>query len=68
MLNLRIDSPKSELAQTSSTPHFTARRKNDLARFLAPIIEEHPDLVTLVEVWPSLSPELRAAILRMVRP
>jgi hypothetical protein len=39
-----------------------------LARFLAPIIEEHPDLATLIEAWPKLSPELRAAILRMVRP
>jgi hypothetical protein len=35
---------------------------------LAPIVETHPELTELIERWPHLSPDLRAAILRMVKP
>jgi hypothetical protein len=33
---------------------------------LAQILKDHPELATLIEAWPDVSPELRAAILRMI--
>jgi hypothetical protein len=33
---------------------------------LALIVENHPELTTLIEAWPDISSELRAAIFRMI--
>jgi len=37
-----------------------------LAEFLAQIVRQHPELAGLIERWPNVAVELRAAILRMV--
>jgi len=29
-------------------------------------VRKHPELTTLIQAWPELAPELRAAILKMV--
>jgi hypothetical protein len=38
-----------------------------LALRLARIVQDHPELVKLIEAWPSLVPELRAAIVRLTK-
>jgi hypothetical protein len=38
-----------------------------LAFSLARVVQEHPELTQLIDAWPSLAPELRAAFLKMVK-
>ena len=45
---------------------LTTLSQNDLASFLAEIVKEHPELTALIETWPTLSADFRAAILRIV--
>ncbi len=45
---------------------LTASSEIDLAEFLAQIVRQHPELAGLIERWPNVAVELRAAILRMV--
>ncbi len=42
------------------------RSPDDLALRLALIVRHHPELTTLIEAWPDATPEVRAAILRMI--
>jgi len=64
--NLRIDSPLLENANPIIEQELTASSEIDLAEFLAQIVRQHPELAGLIERWPNVAPELRAAILRMV--
>jgi hypothetical protein len=34
---------------------------------LAEIVQKHPDLMDVARAWPGLAPEVRAAIVRMVK-
>jgi hypothetical protein len=38
----------------------------DIDTDLSQILKNHPELAKLIETWPDVSPELRAAILRMI--
>ena len=64
--NLRIDSPPSENCNSLSKQPLTSDHQNDLASILAQIVRQHPELGGLIERWPNVAPELRAAILRMI--
>ena len=58
--------PSGENGKPRRNKVLTNTSENDLASFLAQIIQEHPELSALIETWPALSKEIRTAILRII--
>jgi len=58
--NRRLDNCKS-----LSRNYLAQVPKPDLASCLAQIVQDHPELTTLIEAWPALSTDIRTAILRI---
>ena len=61
----RFSKPKRQDAKGITDTALTESTGNDLALFLAQIVQEDPDLTKLIEAWPTLSKDIRAAILRL---
>jgi len=64
--DLRIRNPLPENDNPRLKQEVMSASETDLACFLAPILKNHPELSAMIEAWPDLAPELRAALLRMI--
>jgi len=59
--------PEHKTSNSGATKELIENAESDLASYLAQIVQECPDLVSLIEAWPKLSLELRRAIAKMVQ-
>jgi len=61
-MNPQPDSPKSLQNQS-----LTKTEENNLARYLALLLQKYPEIVQIVKVWPDLPEVIRVGILAMIK-
>jgi hypothetical protein len=64
--NLRFRRPIAKTSKHQSSKALTKTSPNDLASYLASIIEKYPELVSVVEWWPGLGEHIKSAIIQII--
>ena len=62
----RFSKPLTPSHNSLSTKAVAQPRSDDLARHMARIMRDYPELATVIEAWPDLTSEIREAVQRMV--
>ena len=62
-----MSNPLAESANPLQKQPLTQSECDDLARFLASLLQEHPELGEIVKAWPGVDAQVRAGVLALIR-